>query len=87
MGSAMRCGLPLVTTRFPSDVLPRLGLENAVNGGYVECKKYVQKLHDDKDFYLQRSKLMKDRMQISSIETYIKLLISKSREISGCVEE
>ena len=35
IGSAMRCGLPIVTTNFPSDVLPRLGLENVVDGDYV----------------------------------------------------
>lgn len=86
MGSAMRCGLPLVTTRFPSDVLPRLGIENAIDGGYAECKEYVQRLHDDKDFYNEKSNLMKSRMQISSISEYIKLLVNKAREISGCME-
>ena len=71
IGTAMRCGLPIVTTRFPSDVLPRLGIENAVDGGYEECAKYVQQLYEDKNLYEKQSQLMKDRMKISTIKNYI----------------
>ena len=61
MVQAMKCGIPIVTTTFPSDVLPRLGIENAINGGYDECKKYVERLYNDPAFYHEKSQLMKDR--------------------------
>lgn len=75
IASAMRCGVPIVTTTFPSDILPRLGKENAIDGDYFECKKHVEKLYCDKVFYLQRSELMKSRMQISSVTEYVQKLL------------
>lgn len=82
IGSAMRCGLPVITTCFPSDVLPRLGIENAVDGDYKDCRAMVQRLHDDKQFYKEKSELMKSRMTISGITEYVHLLIEKAMEIS-----
>lgn len=58
---AMRCGLPVVTTAFPSDVLPVLGVENAVDGGYQECKEYVERLFSDKELRKQKGELMQQR--------------------------
>lgn len=55
---AMQCGLPVVTTTFPSDILSVLGKENAVNGGYAECAEYAERLYSDKDLRLLKSKLM-----------------------------
>lgn len=75
MTRAMRRGIPIVTTTFPSDVLPRLGIENAINGGYDECKKYVERLYHDPVFYREKSQLMKDRMGISSMEDYVSKLL------------
>ena len=75
MGWAMKCGIPIVTTIFPSDILPRLGMENAINGGYDECKKYVERLYNDPILYREKSQLMKDRMNISSTEEYIHKLL------------
>lgn len=72
---AMRCGLPIVTTDFPSDVLPRLGMENAIKGDYFDCKKYVEKLYADDELYKEKSKLMQDRMHISSVEEYVRKLL------------
>jgi len=71
IGTAMRCGLPIVTTRFPSDMLPRLGIENAVDGNYEKCEEYVEQLFLDKELYKEKSQLMKERMSISSVEQYI----------------
>lgn len=72
---AMRCGVPVVTTRFPSDILPRLGLKNAVDGDYEDCKRYVEKLYHDKSFYQEISELMKERMKSSSVTEYVKKLL------------
>ena len=86
MGSAMRCGIPIITRDFPSDILPRLGIENAIRGDYNDCRKYVQSLHDDKEFYKTKSELMKNRMTISSISNYVELLIKKAGELSAVGE-
>lgn len=75
MASAMRCGIPIVTTTFPSDILPRLGKENAVPGDYVDCKKQVERLYADKEFYREKSELMKNRMKISSVAEYVQKLL------------
>lgn len=75
MASAMRCGIPIVTTTFPSDILPRLGKENAVPGDYVDCKKQVERLYADKEFYQEKSELMKNRMKISSVAEYVQKLL------------
>lgn len=61
MTRAMRCGLPIVTTTFPSDCLPVIGVENAVDGGYLECKKYVERLFYDKELRKQKGELMRQR--------------------------
>lgn len=72
---AMNCGIPIVTTTFPSDILPRLGMENAINGGYDECKKYVERLYNDPAFYREKKQLMKDRAAISTVEEYVNKLL------------
>lgn len=81
MGLAMKCGMPIVTTTYPSDILPRLGMENAINGGYDECKKYVERLYNDPAFYREKSQLMKDRMSISTVENTMEEYISKLLEV------
>lgn len=63
---AMRCGLPIVTTTFPSDCLPVLGVENAVNGGYPECKEYVECLFSDESLRKQKGQLMQQRFIAST---------------------
>lgn len=75
LGRAMKCGIPIVTTTFPSDILPKLGIENAINGGYDECKKYVERLYQDPAFYREKSQLMKDRTGISTVEEYVNKLL------------
>lgn len=62
---AMRCGLPIVTTTFPSDCLPVLGVENAIDGGYPECKEYVERLFFDKELRKQKGELMLQRFNAS----------------------
>lgn len=61
IGWAMRCGLPIVTTTFPSDCLPVLGVENAVDGGYPECREYVERLFFDEELRKQKGQLMRQR--------------------------
>lgn len=61
MTRAMRCGLPIVTTTFPSDCLPVIGVENAVDGGYSECKAYVERLFLDEGLRKQKGELMRQR--------------------------
>lgn len=63
---AMCCGLPIVTTTFPSDCLPVLGVENAVDGGYPECKEYVERLFFDKELRKQKGRLMQQRFNAST---------------------
>lgn len=58
---AMRCGLPIVTTTFPSDSLPIIGVANAVDGGYSESKEYVERLFFDKELRKQKGELMLQR--------------------------
>lgn len=76
IGSAMRCGLPIVTTDFLSDVLPRLGVENAIAGDYNDCANYVERLYSDKSFYNEKSGLMIERMGISSISQYVQKVLA-----------
>lgn len=61
VNEAMQCGLPVVLTTFPSDILPHIGKENAIEGGYAKCKEYVEQLYSDKELYKQKSQLMKER--------------------------
>ena len=75
IAGAMRCGLPIVTTDFPSDILPRIGRENVICGGYTECRKYVEKLFFDSALYKEKSELMKARMQVSGIPEYVQILL------------
>lgn len=72
---AMRCGIPIVTTDFPSDILPRLGKENAIKGGYGDCRRYVERLYKDPAFYMEKSELMRERMKISSVAEYVRKLL------------
>lgn len=81
IGSAMRCGLPVVTTNFPSDVLPRLGMENAINGNYEDCKEYVKKLYDNPRLYKEKSELMKERMKISGVPQYVAQLLEVGEKL------
>ena len=52
-----------------------LGRENAIDGGYDECKKYVERLYSDPAFYREKSQLMKDRTGISTVEEYVNKLL------------
>ncbi len=74
---AMRCGLPIVTTTFPSDCLPVLGVENAVDGGYPECKEYVERLFFDKELRNQKGELMRQRFiaNTKGMEDYVRKLL------------
>ncbi len=84
IGSAMRCGLPIVTTNFPSDVLPRLGNENAIDGDYEACKEYVKNLYNDRKLYQEKSELMKARMKISGVPQYVAKLLETGEKL--CLE-
>lgn len=66
IGRAMRCGLPIVTTKFPSDCLPVLGVENAVDGGYPECREYVERLFFDEELRKQKGQLMRQRFSANA---------------------
>lgn len=71
---AMRCGLPIITTDFFSDILSILGKENAVDN-YEDCRKYVEKLYGNEDFYYEKSQLMKDRINLFSVEECVRKLL------------
>ena len=64
-----------MTTDFPSDILPRLGKENAIKGGYGDCRRYVERLYKDHSFYMEKSELMRERMKISSVAEYVRKLL------------
>lgn len=61
---AMGCGLPIVITNFPSDILPYIGKENVIDGDYEACKEYVENLYVEREFYEEKSKLMKERTEM-----------------------
>ena len=61
---AMRCGLPIIITNFPSDILPYIGKENVIDGDYEACKEYAENLYTDREFYEEKSKLMKERTEM-----------------------
>ena len=81
IAGAMRCGLPIVTTDFPSDILPRIGRENVICGGYTECRTYVEKLFFDSALYKEKSELMKARMQVSGIPEYVQILLDVGEKL------
>lgn len=77
IGQAMRCGIPIVTTTFPSDCLPVLGLENAVDGGYPECKEYVERLFLDNGLRKRKGLLMRQRFNANTkgMKDYVEKLL------------
>lgn len=85
VSEAMQCGLPIVLTTFPSDILPHVGEENAIAGGYTECKEYVEHLYSDKELYKQKSQLMKERYNatIHGEGDYVRKLL----EIGACIDK
>lgn len=85
VSEAMQCGLPIVLTTFPSDILPHIGEENAIAGGYTECKEYVECLYSDKELYRQKSQLMKERYNatIHGERGYVRKLL----EIGACIDK
>lgn len=84
MTRAMRCGLPIVTTAFPSDCLPVIGVENAVDGGYPECKEYVEQLFSDKELRIQKGELMRQRFiaNTKGMGNYVRKLLDIGFRIS-----
>lgn len=80
---AMQCGIPIVSSAFPSDILPQLGRENAVEGDYSECKKYVDILYEDKEMRREKGKLMLERTRNNpgGVENYVKKLIEIGESI------
>lgn len=84
IGYAMRCGLPIVTTTFPSDCLPVLGVENAVKGGYPECKEYVERLFSDMELRRQKGELMRQRFinNTKGMGDYVRKLLDVGFQIN-----
>lgn len=90
IGTAMRCGLPVVMTDFPSDALPRVGIENVIHGDYNACYQEVEKLYSDKAYRLAIGEKMRQRMKISTISDYVKNLLRVGEEAyierkKGCI--
>lgn len=80
---AMQCGIPIVSSAFPSDILPQLGRENAVDGDYSECKKYADLLYTDKEMRKEKGKLMLERTRNApgGVENYVKKIIEVGESI------
>lgn len=68
---AMRKGVVVVTTDYPSDALPRIGIENTVKT-IGQCYEKVERLYSDREYFLEQSNLMINRMNISSVSEYIR---------------
>lgn len=85
VSQAMQCGLPVVLTTFPSDILPHIGKENAIEGGYAECKEYAERLYSDKELYKQKSQLMKEIYSglMHGEGNYVRKLL----EIGACIDK
>ncbi len=72
---AMYQGMPIVISDFWSDILPTVGIENSIKGGYPNFGEYMKKLENDKAFYQENSALMKKRAYYSNIRQYILSLV------------
>jgi hypothetical protein len=48
---AMLKSIPIATTNFYSDIMPALGIDNAIEGDYNDLIDYVLKLKNDKSFF------------------------------------
>ena len=60
MRQAMRQGLPVAITDYPSGVLSIFDSDEVVHGGYEELSNYVEKLFRDDNFYQERSDRMRN---------------------------
>ena len=81
MSMAMRAGVPIVTTTYAADVLARLRKENAIDGDYEDCKRYVEQLYTDKNLYNEKSKLMLELMETNNLSECVNRLISVGEEL------
>lgn len=83
---AMYCKIPIVTTTFLSDCLPILGMENAIDGGYPECKEYVERLFSDKELRKQKGELMRQRLiaHTEGLEYNVRKMVNAGLQIRKC---
>ena len=63
---AMRYGLPVAMTDFPSDVRSRMEQKHIVHGGYKELMEYVGRLCSDQELYRRVSEETRKRAETFS---------------------
>ncbi len=80
---AMREGLPIVMTDYPSDILNYLNKGETVCNSYEDITKCIKKLYEDKEFYDKQSNNMKEIMSELSMGKAIKKLVELCETISN----
>ncbi len=85
---AMLEGIPIVTTDYPSDILHRIGRDNAIHGDYEDCLVYLEKLYNNEDYRREIGELMLSRTKISSVQEYVSQILNAGNiacELRGVV--
>lgn len=82
---AMRLGLPIAMTDFPSDALPCMPKAYVIHGGYTALMEYVARLYDDQEFYRRVSKETEKQIKIisdqSDVEKILEIYHSMNTEL------
>ena len=69
---AMRQGLPIAILDVPADIVPRIGRENLIKGGYKELAEYLRTLYLKPDVREKIGKKMIERTNLSSKKESVK---------------
>ena len=72
---AMQVGLPVVILNRPSDGLVYVGKDNSSGYNYTEYIKEILKLYQDRAYYIARSQLMRERIKLFSVDSFIQELV------------
>lgn len=72
---AMQVGLPVVILNRPSDGLVYVGKDNSSGYNYIEYITEILKLYQDREYYIARSQLMRDRIKLFSVDSFILELV------------
>ena len=72
---AMRQGLPVAILDVPADIVPRIGRENLIKGGYKEMSEYLKRLYLNPEITEKIGRQMAEKTRISSKEESVKNIL------------